>query len=263
MTASRWGDLGPRLISALAMVGIGTGAVWLGGLWFHFLIAVVCGLMVWELVCLLDSERSKSQYILAAATFVVAMLAIELPPAFALPLLMLPAMLGLSRMEHGGVTYAVFSALILLAGYAMMDLRDDFGLIWMLWFLVVVVVTDVAGYFAGRLIGGPKFWPRVSPKKTWSGTIAGWIGAAIVGAIFVSLTNTGPGLIGISIAVSMAAQIGDIAESAVKRASGVKDSSQLIPGHGGLLDRFDGMLGAAVFIVISGQVTGFPTAGAL
>ena len=258
MTGARWGDLGPRLTSAAAMIVIGAGAVWLGGLWFHFLIALVCGLMVWELVCLLDPDCGRSQYALAGATFLVAMIAIELPPGFALPLLLLPAMLGFAQMRAGGVTYAVFAALILLAGYAMMGLRDDFGLVWMLWLIVVVVVTDVAGYFAGRLIGGPKFWPRVSPKKTWSGTLAGWVGAAAVGLIFAGFTDQGAGLVGVSIAVSMASQIGDIAESALKRASGVKDSSNLLPGHGGLMDRFDGMLGAAVFLVIAGQVTGFP-----
>lgn len=258
MSTSRWDDLAPRLLSAIAMVVVGSGAVWLGGLWFHFLIAIVCGLMVWELVCLLDSERSQSQYILAGASFVVALVAIEVPPAFALPLLMLPSMLGISRMEHGAVTYAVVTALILLAGYAMMGLRDDFGLIWMMWLILVVVVTDVAGYFAGRLIGGPKFWPKVSPKKTWSGTVAGWMAAAVVGLIFAGLTAQGNGLIGVSIAVSMASQIGDIAESAIKRTAGVKDSSNLLPGHGGLMDRFDGMLGAAVFIVIASQVIGFP-----
>jgi phosphatidate cytidylyltransferase len=76
--------------------------------------------------------------------------------------------------------------------------------------------------------------------------------------LFASNTQAGIGLIGVSIAVSMASQIGDIAESAIKRRAGVKDSSRLIPGHGGLLDRFDGMLGAALFIVIAGQLVGFP-----
>jgi phosphatidate cytidylyltransferase len=167
-------------------------------------------------------------------------------------------MLGLGRMERGGVTYAVFTAFILLAGYGLMSLRDDFGLTWMVWLLLVVVVTDIAGYFAGRLIGGPKLWPRVSPKKTWSGTVAGWVGSSVVAVLFASNTQAGIGLIGVSIAVSMASQIGDIAESAIKRRAGVKDSSRLIPGHGGLLDRFDGMLGAALFIVIAGQLVGFP-----
>ncbi|MGP6086055.1 phosphatidate cytidylyltransferase [Antarctobacter jejuensis] len=260
MSGKRWEDLAPRLMTAAAMVAIGTLAVWLGGLWFHLLIALSCGIMVWELVGLCDPARVQARYILGAAALVTALIAIELPPAFALPLLMAPSMLGLAKMKHGGVTYAVFTALILLAGYAMMDLRDAFGLIWMLWLIVVVVVTDVAGYFAGRALGGPKFWPRVSPKKTWSGTVAGWVGAAVVGLLFAGWTAAGAGLIGVSIAVSMASQIGDIAESAIKRRAGVKDSSNLLPGHGGLLDRFDGMLGAAVFIVIAGQVAGFPGA---
>ncbi len=260
MSGKRWEDLAPRLMTAAAMVAIGTLAVWLGGLWFHLLIALSCGIMIWELVGLCDPARLQARHILGGVGFVTAMIAIELPPAFALPLLMAPSMLGLAKMRQGGVTYAVFTALILLAGYAMMGLRDEFGLIWMLWLIVVVVVTDVAGYFAGRTLGGPKFWPRVSPKKTWSGTVAGWIGAAVVGLLFAGWTTAGAGLIGVSIAVSMASQIGDIAESAIKRRAGVKDSSNLLPGHGGLLDRFDGMLGAAVFIVIAGQVIGFPGA---
>jgi phosphatidate cytidylyltransferase len=258
MTAGKWDDLAPRLFSAVAMVGIGALGVWLGGLWFHGLIAIVVGLMVWELVTMLDSARSKSPLILAGVAALVSMVAVEIPPAFALPLLLIPSMLGLGRMEKGGLTYAVFTAFILLAGYGLMTLRDDFGLTWMVWLLLVVVVTDIAGYFAGRLIGGPKLWPRVSPKKTWSGTVAGWAGSALVAAFFVSATRAGIGLIGISIAVSMASQIGDIAESAIKRRAGVKDSSHLIPGHGGLLDRFDGMLGAALFIVIASQLVGFP-----
>lgn len=258
MTAGKWDDLAPRLLSAVAMVGIGALGVWLGGLWFHGLIAIIVGLMVWELVTMLDSARSKSPLILAGVSALVSLVAVEIPPAFALPLLLMPSMLGLGRMEKGGVTYAVFTAFILLAGYGLMTLRDDFGLTWMVWLLLVVVVTDIAGYFAGRLIGGPKLWPRVSPKKTWSGTVAGWAGSALVAVFFISATRAGVGLIGISIAVSMASQIGDIAESAIKRRAGVKDSSRLIPGHGGLLDRFDGMLGAALFIVIAGQLVGFP-----
>ena len=258
MSAGKWDDLAPRLFSAVAMVGVGALGVWLGGLWFHALISIVVGLMVWERVSMLDTSRSKSALVLAVASGAAALTAIELPGSFALPLLLAPSMIGLGRMEKGGVTYAVFTALILLAGYGLMSLRDDFGLTWMVWLLLVVVVTDIAGYFAGRLIGGPKLWPRVSPKKTWSGSVAGWIGAAVVAVLFAGGTQAGLGLIGVSIAVSMASQIGDIAESAIKRRAGVKDSSNLIPGHGGLLDRFDGMLGAAIFIVIAGQLIGFP-----
>jgi phosphatidate cytidylyltransferase len=152
-----------------------------------------------------------------------------------------------------------FTVMILLAGYGMMQVRDDMGFGWMIWLVLVVVVTDVFGYFAGRLFGGPKFWPAVSPKKTWSGTGAGWVGAALVGLLFSINTGAGLQLVGISIAISMASQMGDIAESGMKRKMGVKDSSNLIPGHGGLLDRFDGMLGASLFLLIIGQFVGFPS----
>jgi phosphatidate cytidylyltransferase len=119
-------------------------------------------------------------------------------------------------------------------------------------------MSDVAGYFAGRMLGGPKFWPRVSPKKTWSGTIAGWIGAALVGAIWAAWLDAGWETIGISVALAMMAQMGDIAESAVKRKVGVKDSSNLLPGHGGLFDRFDAMLGAALMLLVIESISEFP-----
>jgi phosphatidate cytidylyltransferase len=100
------------------------------------------------------------------------------------------------------------------------------------------------------MIGGPKFWPAISPKKTWSGTVAGWIAAAVVGMVFLRFTTAGPDLPWISAALSLASQMGDIAESAIKRRMGVKDSSHLIPGHGGLLDRFDGLLGASLLMLL-------------
>jgi phosphatidate cytidylyltransferase len=258
MKSANWNDLTVRVTSGLGMVALGLVSVWAGGLWFHALIAVICGLMVWELVHLLDTGRTRSRTVLGMATAAAAMVAIELPLGFALPLLFLPSMLGLMRMQTGGVSYAVYAALIMIAGYGMMMLRDDFGLVWILWLVVVVVLTDVAGYFAGRAFGGPKLWPRVSPSKTWSGTLAGWAAAAATGAAFSTATGAGVALVGVSVAVSMASQIGDITESAIKRRAGVKDSSALIPGHGGLMDRFDGMLGAALFVVVIGLVAGFP-----
>ena len=130
----------------------------------------------------------------------------------------------------------------------------------MAWLALVVISTDILGYFAGRFIGGPKFWPKISPKKTWSGTVAGWIGAAIIGVVFVWYGRSGPELIGISVAISMASQIGDVAESALKRRMGVKDSSNIMPGHGGMFDRFDGMLGASVFLLLVEQIIDFPPA---
>ncbi|MBE9638018.1 phosphatidate cytidylyltransferase [Salipiger mangrovisoli] len=259
MTSARWSDLGPRMASAAVLIVVALICVWLGGIWWRIAISLACGGMVWELVNMVDTNRRKSARLLAVVAGVCALASVYLPPAFALPLLLLPSMAGFGQMERGGVTYSVFTAMIMLAGYGIMSLRSDFGLTWMLWMVTVVVVTDVAGYFAGRAIGGPKLWPRVSPKKTWSGATAGWIGAGIVGALFAIYSReAGFGLVGVSIAISMASQIGDIAESSVKRRAGVKDSSNLLPGHGGLLDRFDGMLGAALFLLIAGQIVDFP-----
>ena len=124
--------------------------------------------------------------------------------------------------------------------------------------VICVVVTDVAGYFAGRHFGGPKFWPAISPKKTWSGTVAGWIGAGLVGALFLTFTNAGWDTIWLSMLLALASQMGDIAESALKRRVGVKDSSALIPGHGGLFDRFDGLLGASLFMLLLALVVDVP-----
>ncbi|MFL6814009.1 MAG: phosphatidate cytidylyltransferase [Bradyrhizobium sp.] len=119
--------------------------------------------------------------------------------------------------------------------------------------LLIVWVTDIAGYFVGRGMGGPKLWPRVSPKKTWAGALGGFAASLGVSAGFagMGLGRTGPILL-VGAALSIASQLGDLFESAVKRRFGVKDSSQLIPGHGGLMDRLDGFVAAVVLAAILG-----------
>ena len=123
--------------------------------------------------------------------------------------------------------------------------------------LLVVWVTDIGGYFAGRGIGGPKLWPRVSPKKTWAGAIGGFAASLVVagGFAILDLGKTGPLLL-FGAALSIASQLGDLFESAVKRRFGVKDSSHIIPGHGGLLDRLDGFVAAIVLAAIFGFLRG-------
>jgi phosphatidate cytidylyltransferase len=117
----------------------------------------------------------------------------------------------------------------------------------------VVWVTDIGGYFAGRGIGGPKLWPRVSPNKTWAGAIGGFAASLMVATGFAvfGLGRMGPLLV-LGAALSIVSQLGDLFESAVKRRFGVKDSSQIIPGHGGLLDRLDGFVAAVVLAAIFG-----------
>ncbi|MEM9968988.1 MAG: phosphatidate cytidylyltransferase [Pseudomonadota bacterium] len=256
--STNWADLAARMGSGAAMVAIGLVGIALGGHTFHALVAFVCGLMVWELVGMLRPGARYAQLQLGVVTGLAVFVAIYLPVGFALPILLAPALIGFGQLSQNRTLFMSFTVMILLAGYGMMQVRDDMGFTWLLWLVLVVVVTDVVGYFAGRTFGGPKFWPAVSPKKTWSGTASGWAGAAIVGLIFAIPSGFGAQLIGISVAVSMASQIGDMAESGMKRKMGVKDSSNLIPGHGGLMDRFDGMLGASLFLLVIGQFVGFP-----
>lgn len=269
-SAAKWGDLGPRILSALIMLVIGAAAVWAGGVWIHLLVSIACGMMVWELTRMLASTQGQNALWLAiisgAALFVASYTPFD---AVILPLLLAPSLVGFSQLKSttralaGRRIFMMYTAVILIAGFSLIALRDDFGIPWMLWLLIVVIVTDVAGYFAGKTLGGPKFWPRISPKKTWSGTAAGWIGAALVGAIFAQLVGGGATVVLVSVAVALASQMGDIAESAIKRHVGVKDSSNLIPGHGGLLDRFDGMLGAALLLIVIEIFVAFPPVAAL
>ena len=258
MSGGQWGDLAPRLGSAVVMVAVGFGAIWVGGLAFIALIAVVCGAMVWELSRMVDPEARGAAIQMGMMTGAVILLCAWLPLFYVLPFLLAPAVAGAARINRHKGLYLAFAALIALAGYALMSVRGNLGFDWLLWLIGVVIATDVAGYFAGKMIGGAKLWPRVSPKKTWSGTVAGWLASAAVGLVFASFGGIGMGVVAVSVAMSMVSQAGDIAESALKRKTGVKDSSALIPGHGGVMDRFDGMLGAAVFVLISGVVFGYP-----
>ena len=119
--------------------------------------------------------------------------------------------------------------------------------------LLVVWATDIGGYFAGRGLGGPKLWPRVSPQKTWAGALGGFVASLAISAAFAAFGfgKTGPLLL-LGAILSVVSQLGDLFESAVKRRFGVKDSSHLIPGHGGVLDRLDGFVAAVVLAAIFG-----------
>lgn len=255
--AGRFQDLAPRLGTAVFLALVGGVAIWGGGLWFVTLISVCVGLMLWELATMLRTgpKRAKLMAIVGGLALFAANI---LPIGFGLPLLMLVPMAGIAFIRRHRRIMVGFTAAIMLAGLSLTQHLTNFGLIWMIWLIAVVVMSDVAGYFAGRILGGPKFWPRVSPKKTWSGTIAGWVGAGFIGWIWVVWQSAGWETIGISIALAMMAQMGDIAESAVKRKMGVKDSSNLLPGHGGLFDRFDAMLGAALMLLVIESLSEFP-----
>jgi phosphatidate cytidylyltransferase len=151
-----------------------------------------------------------------------------------------------------GVLYAG----ALMASPVLLRASPAYGLPAILWLYAVVWTTDVMAYFGGRLIGGPKLWPRVSPGKTWSGALVGAASGALCGALVGVLGAPSrvplvPFLI-LGLAASIVAQLGDLFESAVKRRFGAKDSSHLIPGHGGMMDRLDGFVAAAAFAALVG-----------
>ena len=157
-----------------------------------------------------------------------------------------------------GFCYAVAASLA-----SILVRRDPFwGFAALLFVLLVVWMTDIGGYFAGRLIGGPKLWQRISPKKTWAGAIGGFAASLGVAAGFVALDfgRTVPlrpvPLLFLAAILSIASQLGDLFESAIKRRFGVKDSSHIIPGHGGLMDRLDGFVVAIVVATLFGLLRG-------
>lgn len=248
-SASNWDDLRPRVIWGLAMIAVGVLAIWLGGIWFQMLTVFATAVMIWELSRMIQPDGAAGM-LLAVLTATTLSAALALESGAYVALLLAPALAGAAALPRAKLTFAGFALGVMLAGWALITFRDTFGMAWLFWLVICVVVTDVAGYFAGRTFGGPKFWPSISPKKTWSGILAGWLGAAFVGWLFVAFAGGSANLIWVSVVLSFAAQMGDITESAIKRRMGVKDSSDLIPGHGGLFDRFDGLLGAALFMLL-------------
>jgi phosphatidate cytidylyltransferase len=247
---SKWADLGPRLISGIVLALVGFGAVWAGGALFEVLVLAVVGLAAWEVTRLCVPARPGfwASYGMVAAVSIFAALRIDAP--WPMMIFTAAALVGASAIGRFGdrPRAALYLFWLNVAGWGIITLRQG-GVAPVLWLVLVVVASDVAGYFAGRLIGGPKFWPAVSPKKTWAGTVAGWIAAALVGLAFAA--HLGPGVIWLSVIMAFAGQMGDIAESALKRAKGKKDASALIPGHGGVFDRFDALMGAAFVLTLA------------
>lgn len=264
--SGRWSDLRARVLSAIFLACVGGAAIWIGGTVIEILSLVLCSVMLWELASMCSPGRVVNAYISAIVAFIALLIAFELrssfPPSLAL-LLICPVGLAFFATRMRGV-FAVYGFAIMLTGYGFVALREGLGahggLLTILWIMSVVIISDVAGYFAGRTFGGPKFWPAISPKKTWSGTVAGWIGALVIGAGF-SIIEGGWGLMFLSPFVAFAGQMGDIAESWIKRQAGAKDSSNLIPGHGGVLDRFDSVIAAVLVVLLVLQIEPLPLIG--
>jgi phosphatidate cytidylyltransferase len=254
-SAGKWADLRTRLLSAIVMVAVGAVEIWLGGTAFAALVVALTGVMIWELATMTAPSRQRSPEMLAAAAALALIAALVLKSEIAVLFLVVPSVALFLTPRRDRRLAGAYALAIMLAGYGLIDLRSVGGTQVILWLVAVVVASDVLGYFAGRTLGGPKFWERISPKKTWSGTVAGWIGAALVGVVMVLAFGATWLLVPLSALVAFAGQLGDIVESWLKRRAGVKDASNLIPGHGGVLDRFDALIGAVVVLMALGLLT--------
>ncbi len=244
----------------------------MAGGWVFAVLAALAGiLMGWEWSRMAFQPQPVMLYssLFGGAVLVSALAGqIGLLPVYILSALVFWAGAVLLALHHraGAVRWAVLGVpYVCLPVFALIALRADpaYGLACVVWLLIVIWSTDTAAFFAGRGIGGPKLAPRFSPKKTWSGAIAGMIAAAAAGAIFAKVTDQ-PGWLGLALLsafISVVGQVGDLIESAFKRRFGVKDSSHLIPGHGGFLDRLDSLVTASVAALGIGLLhAGYPDA---
>lgn len=252
-------ELQLRILSGVAMIAVALGALWLGGPAFWALASLLAVLMMLEWSAM--AKAAKWQAALGAA-IVAALMVAALPfidPAMlarysdrliaqtidltGLAAILLAAVCFRARLG-AGVLYTALPAI------ALVFLREQpgQGLALALWTLVIVWATDIGAFFAGRAIGGPKLAPALSPNKTWAGLIGGMVAAAIVGALVARAADLPSFCLFAAAPLAVAAQMGDLFESWLKRRSGVKNSGKLLPGHGGVLDRLDGVVPVAVLV---------------
>ena len=245
-----------RVIAALVLAPIAISIAYTGGwLWTVLVTVAAIGLYL-EWLAIVGAARQMR--VVAPGVVGLALagccLAFGQVDASLVPLVLGLAGVALFSPERRGWTTAGFGyAAAAQVASVLVRLDQFWGFVALILILLVVWVTDIGGYFAGRGIGGPKLWPRVSPRKTWAGAVGGFAASLVVAAGFAvfGLARTGPLLV-LGAALSIVSQLGDLFESAVKRRFDVKDSSQIIPGHGGLLDRLDGFVAAVVLAAIFG-----------
>lgn len=243
------GSLRLRVVSAMVLAPVAIAAVWVGAPFLPALVVVAGAIMGWEWSRLCGRNHIRASGAIIIASIATSILAAALgAPRIGLVLVAVGSLLvALLDRRRGEPLLAAFGILwIALPCIALVWLAQDpqSGRTTVLWIMAIVWATDIGAYAVGRTFGGPRLAPRMSPHKTWSGLIGGVICATAAGAVAAivigaPLLSPLPLLSGV---LAVVAQSGDLAESIAKRHFGVKDSSGLIPGHGGLLDRLDGML---------------------
>jgi phosphatidate cytidylyltransferase len=266
---SRQRELATRIVSGLVLGPTVLAVIWVGGPLFFVLMLAVALLGAREWVRLVfapaipeegDPSLELSWGFLAAALVVAVAVG---PRAGLLVLLALTVLLFLMLSAVGQARRRMIALGIPYMGLAVLSMvwlrgLEDEGRALTFWLVLVVWATDIAAYAAGRTIGGPKLAPRVSPNKTWAGLIGAMVGAAAAGvgfAIAFGVDVIWPAAV-LGAILAVVAQSGDLLESALKRRHGVKDSGSLIPGHGGILDRIDGVIAAAPVLALFHAVIG-------
>lgn len=251
----KWGDLGVRLFSALVLIPAVLIDVWVGGIWFQLFVALLAILVAYEWTVMAHGSSSSQFAIHAAAALCGVFLPMETGLAGTSFAVFVLAAAGAVLAQFQGRPTSIWTYLgvpyAAVPGAALVILRADeyMGLLAILWLLSIVWAADTCAYFVGRLIGGPKLAPVISPKKTWSGLAGAVAGSVLATIAFLNLAELG-NLAVLSVLAAVAAlveQAGDLFKSALKRHFGVKDSGRLIPGHGGVIDRVDGLIAVSAF----------------
>jgi phosphatidate cytidylyltransferase len=270
------GDLMLRVASAAVLAPVTLAITYAGGWLFLALCTIAAGGILWEWTALV-SHRADARILApgwAALLASMAFIGFHLPDAawaaigigaVAAGVIMAasPRREAAASRELASASWAVSWAVggvvyagALLLAPALLRGDPDWGLTALLFLFANVWITDIFAYFCGRAIGGPLLWPKVSPKKTWSGALGGLAGGVAASLAVAYASGIGRlGIVGVmALVLSVAAQAGDLFESAVKRRVGAKDASHLIPGHGGLMDRLDGFLVAAFAALLIGII---------
>jgi phosphatidate cytidylyltransferase len=247
-------DLKPRVAAAVAMGSLALATAWIGGFVFAVFWWLASIVLLWEWQRLVGgaqlAERVAVGGLLVALSALCALHNSILGVGAALVLGAVAVGWLAGRREGIWAAVGAIYAGALVASAVLLRISPSFGLASILWMFAVVWGTDIAAYFAGRLIGGPRLWPSVSPGKTWAGAIVGALAGAVLGLMLAAWTNRLAALFWLGLATAIVSELGDLFESALKRRFGVKDSSGLIPGHGGLMDRLDGFVAASLFAAL-------------
>jgi len=249
-----------RVAVALVLAPLAIAIAYAGGwLWTALVTLAAIGLYVeWLMIVGAASKRQiVALGVVALTTAGLCLVAERVDAAFTVDAVGFLAVAAMARERRGWIATGFLYAAAAQTASVLVRLDSANGFVALMFVLLIVWVTDIGGYFAGRGIGGPKLWPRVSPRKTWAGAIGGFVASLAVAAGFTAFDfGKAAWLLPLSAILSIVSQLGDLFESAVKRRFSVKDSSHIIPGHGGLLDRLDGFVAAIVLAAILGFVRG-------